>query len=112
MAKVRMKILESGVDDLFDSSATRRMVREGAVELAEGAAELAPDGGPGKGVRETYRATQADVEPDRIVATAYTTDPFGHLVEFGSINNPAYAPLRRAALRLGLRTRLAPKGQQ
>jgi hypothetical protein len=32
-----------------------------------------------------------------------STDPFGHLVEFGSVNNPAYAPLRRGTLAAGLR---------
>lgn len=32
-----------------------------------------------------------------------STDPFGHLVEFGSVNNVAYAPLRRGVLAAGLR---------
>ena len=32
-----------------------------------------------------------------------TSDPFGHLVEYGSRNNPAYAPLRRAVQSIGLR---------
>lgn len=32
-----------------------------------------------------------------------STDPFGHLVEFGSVNNIAYAPLRRGVLAAGLR---------
>ena len=32
-----------------------------------------------------------------------STDPFFHLIEFGSINNPAYAPLRRGVLTAGLR---------
>lgn len=30
-------------------------------------------------------------------------DPFWHLVEYGSKNNPAYAPVRRAVRALGLR---------
>lgn len=30
-----------------------------------------------------------------------TTDPAGHIVEWGSINNPPYAPLRRAAESVG-----------
>jgi hypothetical protein len=33
----------------------------------------------------------------------YSTDPFAHLVEWGSVNNPAYAPLRRGVLAAGLR---------
>lgn len=30
-------------------------------------------------------------------------DPFWHLIEFGSANNPPYAPVRRAVRALGLR---------
>lgn len=36
-------------------------------------------------------------------SVVYSDDPFGHLVEFGSVNNPAYAPLRRGAEAAGLR---------
>ena len=32
---------------------------------------------------------------------AESYDPAAHLVEFGSINNPAYAPLRRGAQQVG-----------
>lgn len=31
----------------------------------------------------------------------YSTDHFWHIIEFGSINNPAYAPLRRGLDRSG-----------
>jgi hypothetical protein len=34
-----------------------------------------------------------------------TLDPFDFLIEFGSKNNPAYAPLRRAVRAAGLRFR-------
>lgn len=37
--------------------------------------------------------------------TVYSTDPFWHLIEFGSVNNPAYAPMRRAVARHGLNFR-------
>lgn len=30
-----------------------------------------------------------------------TTDPAGHIIEWGSINNPPYAPLRRAVEQIG-----------
>jgi len=33
-----------------------------------------------------------------------------HLTEFGSVNNPAYAPLRRGVRRAGLRLEEDPKG--
>jgi hypothetical protein len=38
---------------------------------------------------------------------AVATDPFGHLVEWGSKNNPPYAPLRRGVLAAGLRLDIA-----
>lgn len=43
------------------------------------------------------RSIRAD--GDRIIST----DPFWHLIEFGSINNPAYAPFRRGIRAAGLR---------
>lgn len=109
-SKARMKIHEAGVDALLADPKAERFVALGARELASTARGLAPDGGPHRGVRESYRSTPAEHELDRVKATAYTTDLAGHLVEWGSIKNPAYAPLRRAAERLGLRTRLAGKG--
>lgn len=35
--------------------------------------------------------------------TVHSTDWFAHGIEYGSINNPAYAPFRRAAASLGLK---------
>lgn len=35
--------------------------------------------------------------------TVYSTDWFAHGIEYGSINNAAYAPFRRACAALGLR---------
>jgi hypothetical protein len=35
--------------------------------------------------------------------TVYTDDIAGHLIEWGSKNNPAYAPLRRGVRAAGLR---------
>lgn len=32
-----------------------------------------------------------------------TTDPFGHLIEFGSVHNPPYAPLRNGVRNAGFR---------
>lgn len=35
--------------------------------------------------------------------TVVSSDPFAHLIEFGSINNPPYAPFRRGIGAAGLR---------
>lgn len=40
---------------------------------------------------------------DGIKVTVTSSDPDAHIVEWGSVNNPAYAPFRKAATALGLR---------
>lgn len=107
-----MTIHEDGVDDLLDAPAVLSVVSGAAVAVSTAASAIAPDGGAHRGVKESYKATKAVREPDRIVATAYSDDDFAHLVEWGSVNNPAYAPLRRGAERVGLRTKLARKGER
>lgn len=105
-----MTMHADGIDNLLDTPGVQRVVSGAASAVAEAASQIAPDGGPGRGLKESYKATKAVREPDRVVATAYTDDFAGHLAEWGSVNNPAYAPLRRGAERVGLRTKLAPKG--
>lgn len=60
------------------------------------AVAIAPD------VTGAYKRSVTVVTEQNRVFLA-TTDPFGHLVEYGSRNNPAYAPLRRAVQSIGLR---------
>lgn len=48
------------------------------------------------GVERTLRGLRTSV---------HSTDPDAHIVEWGSKNNPPYAPLRKAASSLGLRLR-------
>lgn len=38
-----------------------------------------------------------------------SSDPFAHLVEYGSVKNPAYAPIRRGVRAAGLRLVESPK---
>lgn len=42
-------------------------------------------------------------------ARVQARDPFWHLVEFGSVKNTAYAPLRRAVIAAGLKLKPSPK---
>lgn len=42
-------------------------------------------------------------DPKGLRVRVYSTDWAAHLVEYGSANNPAYSPFRRAASSLGLR---------
>lgn len=46
-----------------------------------------------------YYKRHVAAEGTQVVAS----DPFWHLVEFGSVNNPPYAPLRRGVTAAGLR---------
>lgn len=46
--------------------------------------------------------TPVEAGPNGPRKTVYSTDWFAHGIEFGSINNVAYAPFRRAVASLGL----------
>lgn len=48
-------------------------------------------------------ASSLEVARDEIEIVVRSSDPFAHLVEWGSRNNPAYAPLRRGVRAAGLR---------
>ncbi len=57
-------------------------------------------------IGESIRLTGAyaksiDTDGTRLVSL----DPFAHLVEFGSVNNPVHAPLRKAAEQVGAKVR-------
>lgn len=71
---------------------------EGLLEVAGEVVERAATKAPYRTgyYRSSLRATQTRSE-----VRAETTDPFGHLVEWGSVNNSAYAPLRSAAADVG-----------
>lgn len=74
-----------------------------AQEVAKTAKAIAPEG-PTKFYRHSI-----DVELVGDEWVVRTTDFAGHLVEWGSVNNPVYAPLRRAVLMNGLRLHEIPK---
>lgn len=54
---------------------------------------------------ESIETTTVERTPRGLSTTVHSTDPDAHLVEWGSKNNPPYAPLRKAASSLGLRLR-------
>jgi len=49
--------------------------------------------------RSIYREIAAGSKPARVVSS----DPFAHIIEYGSVNNPAYAPFRGALTGRGVR---------
>jgi len=54
-------------------------------------------------------ADSIEVVQEGEIVTVGSMDPFAHLVEWGSANNPPYAPLRRGVLGAGLRFEEQPK---
>lgn len=71
---------------------------EGLMAVAELVVERAKARAPYRtgAYRNSLQAAQ-----DRGRVRAETVDPFGHLVEWGSVNNAAYAPLRFGASDVG-----------
>lgn len=87
-----------------DEDAIRKLVADpmmaapltrAAEAITSRAEELAPDH-TGRNKR-SYKTRPAAVEDGTQRAYAYSDDPFDHLIEFGSANNPPYRPLTRAA---------------
>jgi hypothetical protein len=67
---------------------------------AAGHAQRLSPRGPGRG---PHFADSLRVADDGDDVRLESTDPFAHIIEFGSVNNPPYAPLRRGVRAAGLR---------
>ncbi len=93
--KVKFKPDEAGIKSLTHLEGVGRVVEQTARDIAKDASANAPR--RTKFNAKSYGSTKAHLEPDGYHAEAYSDDPFAHLVEFGSVRNPAYRPLTRAA---------------
>ena len=80
------------VAELKRDPGVRSNLEDAAEKVAQGANSLTPHA-PGS----------FTVEGEGETVTVGSTDPFMHLVEWGSVNNQPYAPLRRAVRAAGLR---------
>lgn len=97
------RLHEAGVDALLhERSVTQHLTKE-AEKLVKAVERNAPV--------ETgeFRGSIEALPPERtargVEVTVHSTDFAAHIVEFGSINNPPYAPFRKAARSLGLKLR-------
>lgn len=90
--------------DKLEGSDVAAGVLEGVARtLIKPAVEAAtPRGASG----QAHRSIRVDRQGDQV--RVGSVDPFWHLIEWGSVNNPAYAPLRRGARAAGLRLDLSP----
>jgi hypothetical protein len=105
---VRVLQFANAADLLLAEPGTAALVTDGAAQVARNASDIIPvESGHGAA---SYQSTDAERQPVGLVATAYTDDVAGHMFEWGSIHNPAFAPLRRGVERAGLRGRPLPKG--
>jgi hypothetical protein len=83
---------------------------DGLVETAEAVADNAKTAMPrGMDERRGHIADAFEVVEDGDQVFVVNLDSFFHLAEWGSINNPVYAPLRRGVQAAGLRLEESPK---
>ena len=97
--RASFRLENDAAEELLTSQEARSFVAEVAADAAEVAAQLTP----------------SSDDKDKVVAGGYpdvdgaAAAAFGsrssiwHILEFGSVNNPPYRPLTRAAERVGLR---------
>lgn len=94
---------------IYDEIARGLLRSEGALQFVEQIAELgaenARDIQPELTGQESRSIGMLGSEVRDGVAAAYfgSVSPIWHIMEFGSIHNPPFAPLRGAAQRLGLK---------
>lgn len=97
-----MFVNPDGLHELLTGPGAAKHLTDTAKALADEAERLTPVGSSNRHAAETLTSTGAEIENGELVARAGSTYPFWHLIEFGSVNNPPYRPLTRAAENLGL----------
>lgn len=113
MAKVRVVVDEKAVRRFVSETPEVKAALMGVAEqYKETASQATPKGrstgqfrwlphgglvGPfGKPYRHGFAKVSYHVRPFRSGLRVYTRDRFAHLIEYGSLFNPVYAPMRRA----------------
>lgn len=101
---MRFKLNEQGVREIVQGDKAARFIERAADAVAQAVRDHAPNQ-DGRGFETTITRTDAERTANGQRITVFSTDIAAHIIEFGSINNPAYAPFRRAASAVGLRLR-------
>lgn len=81
----------------------QKMLREATDAVKDAAERETPIGDTGDAIHG-YKTVMFPTR-GRVI----NTDFFFHLIEWGSVNNPAYAPMRRGVRRAGLRLEIDAK---
>lgn len=100
---VRFTLRQSGVDELANSPKVVAYL-EGAGDVVKKTVEAQSAGfARTRHFSRSIRKTGVTTGHNGPRLTVFSTDWFAHGIEYGSINNAAYAPFRRACAALGLR---------
>lgn len=70
-------------------------------EMTAGAKRIGAKAGPMAPRKTGYYSRRFEVGEDHGEVVLMNTDPFAHLIEFGSANSPPYAVIRRAVRAAG-----------
>lgn len=95
-----------------ENDGAQAALNESAVKFMEMAKEASPIGSSGRGPvhgPSGYFRRRFHIRPFRGGLRVYNRDAFAHLVEYGSANNPAYAPFRRTLRAWAGRATVNPK---
>lgn len=106
MSRVRIDINPALAAELGADPRFRRSLLARGIDVRKAIAGNLPSGrGGGRRVAAFARKAYADLAGSGADVEVHvgTRWRLGHIIEFGSVNNPAYAPLRRAARQTGLR---------
>lgn len=93
------------VEQVRRSPAVQRAERAAAEAIASKTVDYAP---PSRVRGDPVAKTSIRVVSDEERTRVESTHPFWHLIEFGSKNNPAYAPMRRGVAATGFRLEQDP----
>lgn len=102
---MKFNLNESGITDIVKSARTVAALHEvGDKTKSEVESQAQRFRQTGR-FAESIEVTSVEPISRGLSVTVHSTDPDAHLVEWGSQNNPPYAPFRKAASSLGLRLR-------
>lgn len=101
MARRPFKLNRRGLDQLYSSRGMGKGMQDAARIVADNVRNEAP-------VRTGYYRRSIGSQPagdyDGVATAEVTTsDPFWHIIEYGSVDSPAYRPFRRGVEDSGLR---------
>lgn len=106
MASIRFQPNPAFLDELGNDPKFRRYLANQGLKVKNGIRGNLPSGaGGGRDVAPYARKSFAEIEGvgREVEVHVGTKWRLGHIIEFGSTNNPAYAPLRKSAIQSGLR---------